>query len=335
MATCIAVLYGRFALGKAPTMTSSSLDLSAFAGTRVLVAGAGGYIAARLLPQLLEAGAQVAAQASTMARIEHLAVQLIHGPLFVPEVQTEIRNFDAHYVLDLAGRTDQSHSRDNDDIMAINHFGGVRGLGRAVIGGQSLRRWVHTGTNEEYGMGPIPYQEDQREMPVSAYSVSKTASTHHLQMLAREENVPVCIVRPFVVIGPGQDRGLIPFLIGKALADEAFDTTAGTQSRDFVWVDDVIDGIFRAALTPEINGEIFNLASGVETPIRQLVELVCQYGGGGRPNFGAMPLRTGDILRCVADISKARRVLGWAPSYTLEDCVKEVVENAKVVAAQA
>lgn len=316
-------------------MTSSNLDLSAFAGTRVLVAGAGGYIAARMLPLLIEAGATVAAQASSLARFEHLPVQIINGPLFDPEVQEEMRNFDAHYVLDLAGRTDQSHSRDNDDIMAINHFGGVRGLGRAIIDGKSLKRWVHTGTNEEYGMGPVPYSEDQREMPVSAYSVSKTASTHHLQMLAREENVPVCIVRPFVVIGPGQDRGLIPFLIGKALADEAFDTTAGTQTRDFIWVDDVIDGILRAALTADIDGEIFNLASGVETPIRQLVELVCQHGGGGKPNFGAMPLRTGDILRCVADISKAERVLGWKPTFTLEDCVKEVVESAKVAAAQA
>lgn len=316
-------------------MTSSNLDLSAFAGTRVLVAGAGGYIAARMLPLLIEAGAQVAAQANSLARFEHLPVQIINGPLFDPEVQKEMMDFDAHYVLDLAGRTDQSHSRDNDDIMAISHFGGVRGLGRAVVEGKSLKRWVHTGTNEEYGHGPVPYLEDQREMPVSAYSVSKAASTHHLQMLAREENVPVCIVRPFVVIGPGQDRGLISFVIGKALADEGFDTSSGEQSRDFVWVDDVIDGILRAALTPDIDGEIFNLGSGVETPIRRVVELVCEYGGGGKPNFGAMPLREGEIMRCVANISKAERVLGWKPSRSVEECIQEVVENAKVAAAQA
>ncbi len=316
-------------------MSSSSLDLSPFAGSRVLVAGAGGYIAARMLPMLIEAGATVAAQASSLARIENLPVQIINGPLFDPETQQEMIDFDAHYVLDLAGRTDQSHSRDNDDIMAINHFGGVRGLGRSVIGGPALKRWVHTGTNEEYGHGPVPYAEDQREMPVSAYSVSKVASTHHLQMLAREEDVPVCIVRPFVVIGPDQERGLISFAIGKALADEAFDTSAGTQSRDFIWVDDVIDGILRAALTPDIDGEIFNLGSGVETPIRRVVELVCEYGGGGKPNFGAMPLREGEIMRCVADISKAERILGWKPSRSVEECIKEVVENAKVAAAQA
>lgn len=316
-------------------MTSSDFDPSVFAGTRVLVAGAGGYIAARMLPKLIEAGATVAAQASTLNRIENMPVQLIVGPLFAPEVQEEMRAFDPHYVLDLAGRTDQSHSRDNDDIMAINHFGGVRGLGRAIIDGKSLRRWVHTGSNEEYGMGAVPSTEDQREMPVSAYSVSKAASTHHLQMIAREENVPVCIVRPFVVLGPDMDRGLINFVIGKALADEAFDTTAGTQTRDFVWVDDVIDGIFRAAVTPDINGEVINLGSGVESPIRSVVELICQYGGGGKPNFGAMPLREGDILRCVADISKAERVLGWKPSRTLEQGIQEVVESAKSAAAQA
>lgn len=298
----------------------------------MLIAGAGGYIASRMAPLLIEAGAQVAAQASSVGRLDGLAVQVIEGPLFAPEVQEQMRAFDAHYVLDLAGRTDQSHSRDNDDVMAINHYGGVRGLGRAVIGGESLVRWVHTGTNEEYGHNPVPYTEDQREMPVSAYSVAKAASTHHLQMLAREEDVPVCIVRPFVVLGPGQDRGLVSFVIGKAMADEAFDTTSGEQSRDFIWVDDVIDGVLRAALADGVDGEIINLGSGVETPIRRVVELVCEYGGGGKPNFGAMALREGEIMRCVADISKAERMLGWRPTRSLEDGLKEIVESAREAA---
>lgn len=315
-------------------MDRSSSSSSTLAGRRVLVAGAGGYIASRLLPRLFEAGAKVAAQASYTEPLQGLDLALIAGPVSDPQVQEAIRAFDPEIVLDLMGKTDQSHSRDNDDAMAESHFGAVRDLGRAVIDAPSLTRWVHCGTNEEYGNNPVPFQEDMREEPVSAYSAGKVAATHHLQMLATYEGVPVCTVRPFVVFGPQQTRGLIPFLIRMGLSDQAFDTTDGKQTRDFIWSEDLVEGMLAAAVAPAdaVNGQVINLGAGVETPVRHVVETVCRLAGGGQPNFGAMSMRPGESQRCVADISKAKSLLGWEPKVSLEEGLAQMVEDARAAA---
>lgn len=317
------------------TMAASLPDLTPLAEGRILVVGGGGYIASRLIPHLIEIGCEVAIQTSYVEPLKGLEVQIFEGPVANPAIQQAIRDYDPAYVLDLSGRTDQSHSRDNDDAMAESHFAAARHLGRAILDGPSLKRWVHLGSNEEYGNNPVPFTEDMREDPVSAYSVGKVATTHHLKMLADYEKVPVCIVRPFVIYGIGQERGLIPFLIRMAFADQTFDTTEGKQTRDFLWVDDLVDGILAAAVAEGVNGEIINLGAGIETPVREVVETVCRHGGGGQPNFGAMQMRDGESQRCVADISKAERLLGWVPTMDLEEGLGKMVEAAREDSAQS
>ncbi|MDA0667177.1 MAG: NAD(P)-dependent oxidoreductase [Planctomycetota bacterium] len=316
-------------------MAATPPDLSPLADGRVLVVGGGGYIASRLIPHLIEIGCELAVQASYVETLKGQDLQVFEGPVANPAIQQAIRDFDPAYVLDLSGRTDQSHSRDNDDAMAESHFAAARHLGRAILDGPSLKRWVHCGSNEEYGNNAVPFTEDMREDPVSAYSVGKVATTHHLKMLADYEKVPVCIVRPFVIYGIGQERGLIPFLIRMAFADQAFDTTEGKQTRDFLWVDDLVDGILAAAVADGVDGEIINLGAGVETPVREVVEMVCRHGGGGQPNFGAMQMREGESQRCVADISKAKRLLGWVPTMNLDEGLGKMVEAARESSAQS
>ncbi len=316
-------------------MVDALPDFSPLTNARVLVVGGGGYIASRLIPRLLACGSEVAAQASYVAPLENLNLQVFAGPVSNPAIQSAIRDFDPQYVLDLSGRTDQSHSRDNDDAMAESHYGAARHLGRAILDGPSLQRWVHCGSNEEYGNNPVPFREDMREDPVSAYSVAKVATTHHLKMLADYEGAPICIVRPFVIYGVGQERGLIPFLIRMALANQAFDTTEGKQTRDFLWVEDLVEGLLAAAVAPQAQAEIINLGSGVETAVREVVETVCRLGGGGKPNFGAMQMRKGESQRCVADIRKAHQLLGWKPAMALETGLGLMVEAARKAEAQA
>ncbi len=302
------------------------------AGTRVLVCGGGGFIASHLLPLLEERRADLRIQElpDYAARLERFPQSaILPGSLLDPDVQEAIRAFDPEVVFNLSGYTDQSHSRDNDDRQEREHFAAARGLARAVFpepGATSLRRWVQTGSNEEYGHNPIPHREDQAPAPVSAYSVAKAAATLYVRMLHQSQGCPVVVVRPFVVYGPGQSRGLVPFAVRAALEDRAFDTTEGTQCRDFVYVEDIARGFLAAGDTPGVDGEIFNLGSGVETPIRELLKTCCRLAGGGRPNFGAIPLREGEILRMQADITKAGRLLGWQPEVSLEEGLQRMIE---------
>jgi UDP-glucose 4-epimerase len=311
--------------------TDSPQTLPAFSNARVLVVGGGGYIASHLIQRLVADGIRPTVQAGFPDDIRHLEIDLLEGSLDDPAILDAMATFEPEFVFDLAGRTDQSHSRDNDDTMAASHYGNARATARAIWG-PSLKRWVRCGTNEEYGHNPVPHVETQREAPVSAYSVSKVAATHHLQMLASAQGCPVVVVRPFVVYGPGQARGFTPFVIRQGFADGAFDTTHGKQTRDFIYVDDLVSGMIAAATTPGIEGEVINLGSGVETPVREMVETVLDIIGAGKPNFGAMELRQGEILRCQADISKAERLLGWKPQVTLREGLTRMVDAARPVA---
>src|SRR5262249_8963765 len=107
-------------------------------------------------------------------------------------------------------------------------------------GNVPIERIVATGGLEEYGAGVSPYEEAQREAPVSPYSASQTATTHFLQMLHRRLRLPVVILRPALVYGPAQAVDfLVPALIVRCLEGGDFEMTAGQQRRDLLYVEDL------------------------------------------------------------------------------------------------
>ncbi|TAH34344.1 MAG: NAD-dependent epimerase/dehydratase family protein [Planctomycetota bacterium] len=298
------------------------------AGTRVLVTGAGGFIASHLIPRLLDGGCVVLAQEPERfaARLAACAgrVQRLDGAWGEPSTEQQAAGFGPQVVFNLAGYTDQSHSRENDRRQFDDHLGIALSVVRASFG-PGLQRLVHASTNEEYGNNPVRHREDMREMPISAYSAAKAAVTHYLQMLARSEGLPVVLVRPFLVYGPGQGRGLVHAVGQRALRNEAFDTTEGRQTRDFTYVDDVVEGLLDAATVPGIEGQIFNLGTGVETEVREAVTLITRLAGG-RPHFGGLPTRPGEMMRSVADPQKSRESLGWRARVSLEDGLRRTLE---------
>lgn len=305
-------------------------------GTRVLLAGGGGFIASRLIPMLQERGVRLVIQELPQFcdRLQGLDVEIVRGGLGDAKTQEAINAWKPEVLFNLSGYTNQAHSRDNDDNQEQEHFAGARNLARAAFGPE-LKRWVQASTNEEYGHNQIPHREGMREMPVSAYSVAKVATTHYLQMLHQTQGCPAVCMRPFVVYGPGQTRGLVPFAVRAALENKEFETSEGIQCRDFVYVDDVARGFFLAGDTPGVDGEIINLGSGVETPVRELIETVCRLAGGGRPQFGAIPIREGEIMRMQASIEKADKLMGWAPQVHLEEGLSRMIAAAREVAKTA
>lgn len=297
------------------------------AGTRVLVTGAGGFIASHLIPRLLDAGCRVLAQepeplagrlAAFAGRIERL-----DGAWSEPRTEAAAAQFAPELVFNLAGYTDQSHSRDNDRRQFEDHLGIALAVVRACFR-SGLRRLVHAATNEEYGNNPVPHREDMREMPISAYSAAKAAVTQYLSMLARSEALPAVLVRPFLVYGPGQGRGLVHGIGQRALRGEAFDTTEGLQTRDFVYVDDVAAGLLAAATAPGVEGGIFNLGTGVETRVRDAVSRIAALAGG-TPRFGALPTRPGEMLRSVADPRRSAEQLGWRAGVSLDEGLRRTL----------
>jgi nucleoside-diphosphate-sugar epimerase len=206
------------------------------------------------------------------------------------------------------------------------HFTGLMNL-IDCIDTRELKGFVQMGSSDEYGGSLAPQREDMREKPISPYSAAKTAATYFIQMLARTENFPGVVLRPFLVYGPGQDsRRFLPQIIKACLRDEEFKTSAGIQLRDFCYVGDVAEAMLVAATTPAARGTVINIGSGVPVTIRETVEKLVSMIGGGKPQWGTIPYREGESMELYPDISLATKLMGWKPATDFDTGLRETIQ---------
>src|SRR5439155_1396615 len=128
---------------------------------------------------------------------------------------------------------------------------------------------------EEYGSGPAPFVETQREAPRSAYSASQVAGTHLLQALQPTLPFAAVTLRPTLIYGPGQSTDfLIPALIENLLAGRAFPLSEGRQRRDLLHIDDLVTAMLAASTTDGLGGEVINVATGIARQIRTVARAI-------------------------------------------------------------
>ena len=230
-----------------------------------------------------------------------------------------------HFVVNLSGYVDHSNFLSGGSQVINTHFGGVQNL-LQVLDWKPLKKFVQIGSSDEYGSLPAPQKEDMRESPISPYSFGKVASTSLLQMLYRTENFPVVILRLFLIYGEGQnDERFLPQIIKGCLLNNLIPTSKGEQLRDFTHIDDITNGILMSLKVDEVNGEVINLASGNSTSIRKIVKTVQNLIGAGSLDFGKISYRNGENMALFADISKARKILGWSPKVSLNDGIVRTI----------
>ena len=235
------------------------------------------------------------------------------------------------YVVNLSGYIDHSSFLGGGREIIDTHFIGMQNLLQA-LDWDALKRFVQIGSSDEYGNHPAPQNEEMRAYPISPYSLGKVASTQLLQMLFRTEAFPAVILRLFLVYGPGQgNKRFLPQIIEGCLSGANFPTSHGEQLRDFCYVDDVVSGIFMTLKNDKVNGEIFNLASGKPVIIREIVEYIQKVIGKGNPEFGKLSYRAVENMTLYADISKAKKVLGWEATVTFEEGIKRTIEDYQKV----
>jgi len=235
------------------------------------------------------------------------------------------RSFD--YVVNLSGLIDHSSFSLTGSKIIEDHFYSTLNLITA-LDLSSLKHFVQIGSSDEYGSGIAPQSELMRESPISPYAFAKTASTHFLQMLSISQNIPVTILRLFLVYGPGQSsQRLLPHIISNCLADRSFPVSEGHQLRDFCFISDVICAIMLTLRLSKPAGDLINIASGVPVTIRSVIERVVKYIGHGYPIYGAIPYRPGENIRLFANIGKASRILNWEPSISLDDGLKMTIDS--------
>ncbi|HJX62998.1 MAG TPA: SDR family oxidoreductase [Polyangia bacterium] len=180
-----------------------------------------------------------------------------------------------------------------------------------------VRRVVYAGSSSAYGEPPsLPVVETMAPAPLSPYAVSKLAGEHYLRVYARVFGVQTVTLRYFNVFGPRQDpnsqyAAVIPRFITAALEGRSPTVYGdGEQSRDFCFIDNVVEANLRAADAEGASGKLFNIACGTGTSLNRVLALLGE--ALGRPVVARYePGRAGDVRHSLADISQAKTVLGY------------------------
>ena len=297
---------------------------------RLLIVGGTGFIGRNLVLNALEKGLNIVVvslnKSSSQQKIE--GVDYLQMDITKPiQTSNQLTETPFDYVVNLSGYIDHCRFLEGGRKLIKAHFEGVQNL-LQLLDWSKLKRFVQVGSSDEYGNHPPPQHEKMRELPISPYSLGKVASTQFLQMLHRTQDFPAVIVRLFLTYGPGQDnKRFFPATIKGCLSDDPFPTSAGEQLRDFCYVDDIAQGILSILTNEQVNGEIINLASGNPVTIRDATELIQKTLGRGAPEFGKIPYRIGENMALYADISKAKRILGWKPVVAFEDGVERTINE--------
>ena len=239
------------------------------------------------------------------------------------------KSFD--YIFNLGGYIDHTNYFNGGRKVIETHFVGLLNI-LDCIDVKSLKGFVQIGSSDEYGNVPSPQRETMRESPISPYSHAKVAASHFIQMLNRTEGFPGVVLRFFLVYGAGQDnKRFLPQIINGCLNNIEFKTSEGKQLRDFCYIDDVIEAMIKAAALPQSKGKVINIASGTPVMIKNVIQKVMLFTGGGKPMWGAHPYRVGENIQLYADISLAKNLLHWEPQVSLDVGLKKTIEYYKAL----
>jgi UDP-glucose 4-epimerase len=206
-----------------------------------------------------------------------------------------------------------------------------------------VRRVIYAGSSSVYGDTPtMPKREDMLPNPISPYAVAKLAGEHYLASFARVYGLETVTLRYFNVFGPFQDptshySGVLAIFCRKLLAGEQPTIYGdGEQSRDFTFIENVVSANLLAASAPaeKVSGKMMNVATGAAVTLNRAFEILSELTGyKGKPNY-AEP-RSGDIRHSLADIGRARELLGYVPLVDFREGIRRTAEWYKTTASAA
>jgi UDP-glucose 4-epimerase len=301
---------------------------------RVLVTGGAGFIGSTLVDRLLAEGhaVDVLDDLST-GRLDNLADarsdrrhQITFHTIDVrtPETPDAIARRSPEIVFHLAGRSGVDGATDTE----IGVLGTLRVLEGARLAG--ARKVVFASSAGVYGeveADALPVRESAPQRPTSLHGVAKKAAYEYLCAYRDQWGIEFTALALATVYGPRQVTGVVPSLLRRLRAGEACVVTGdGSQTRDLVFVDDVVDALVRAS--ERGGGLLVNVGTGRETSVAQLLATLAAIVDVSTPAVAVAPVPAGDPRRVALDAGRARIHLGWAPWTSLDEGLRAVVDHA-------
>jgi len=307
-------------------MSNTSLN-----GRQVLVTGAGGFIGSHLVEALLREGARVRAFVRYTSRNDPGLLKQLAPEEFskLEIIGGDLR--DEHAVLDavrgcelvfhLGALISIPYSYFHPSEVASTNFMGTLNVAMACRE-HGVKRLVHTSTSEVYGTArQVPINENHVLQGQSPYSASKIGADKLVESFTASYDLPAVTVRPFNTFGPRQSaRAVIPTIITQALVRDEIELGNLTTTRDFTFVADTVAGFLCAAEAQGVEGQVFNLGTGVEISIGDLANMIInRVGRDVHIVEDSQRLRpdASEVMRLLSDNSLAVQKLDWKPEYTL------------------
>lgn len=307
---------------------------------KVLVTGAGGFIASHLVEHLVREGAQVRGfvrynSRNDLGMLKWLApeilsqIEIMQGDLRDNEaVRNAVRSVDTVFHLGALIAIPYSYVNPRE-VIDVNIMGTLNVLMAARDFG--TRRVVHTSTSEVYGTAQyVPIDEKHPLQGQSPYSASKIGADRIAESFYRSFETPVVTLRPFNTFGPGQSmRAVIPTIIVQALTRDEVKLGSLEPSRDFTFAKDTANGFVKVAEAEGVLGEEINLGNDNTIRIGDLAEKIFKIIGK-TPKIVADPQRVrpgkSEVMKLWASNEKAKLLIGWEPRISLDEGLRATIE---------
>jgi len=311
----------------------------------VLVTGAAGFIGSNLVARLLEDGHRVVAVDDlSTGRLENLAparaphltgrLQFDHVDVTTPAFEALVARMRPRTVFHLAAQVDVRVSIEQPlEDARLNVLGTLHVLEAARRHG--VQRFVYAASIAGYGDPPpelLPIDERVATPPLSPYGASKRAAGDYVLAYGATHGIEGVVLTLANVYGPHQstagEGGVVAILVGRMLAGAPCTIYGdGEQTRDFVFIDDVVDAFARAGSAPAAAGERILIGTGVATSVNALYADCAAVTGYVHPPVHG-PARAGEVRHSVVDATRARELLGWQPWTSVADGVRATVDWA-------
>lgn len=307
-------------------------------GKKALVTGGAGFIGSHLVDLLVARGNDVTIvddfSAGKEQNIEHhsgnRSVHVVRSDVCDLEAMMEVLK-GADIIFHLAASCLRISLYNPERVHQVNATGSLHMCRAALHNG--VERYVYVSSSESYGSAnTVPMTEEHALNPTTIYGASKLAGEAYTQALWHTHGLPTVVVRPFNTYGPrehseGPNAEVIPRFVLRVMAGSPPVIFGdGNQTRDFTWVHDTARGILLAAECDDLLGDCVNIARGEEVTVRELCNIVQTVLG--REDLNPVHMhegRPGDVYRHFADITKARRLLGFEPAVGIHEGVRRYV----------
>ena len=300
---------------------------------RSIVTGATGFVGANLVRRLLQDGHEV-----------HLLLRPNFTPWRLEEIRSHVQlhtvdlaDFDRlvavvnqiqpDWIFHLAAHGAYSYQTDWQEITRTNVISTFNLVQAGLKSG--FESFVNTGSSSEYGFKLYAPAETEWLEPNSYYSVTKASATMFCRFTAQSQKVSIPTLRLYSVYGAYEEpTRLMPTLVVQGLAGELPPLVNPDIARDYVYVDDVNDAYILAATQADQElGAVYNVGTGVQTSLRQVVDVARQVMPiPVEPNWGSMPDRRWDTSVWVSDNRRIQDALGWKPRYSFEQGFQQMVQ---------